>query len=212
MKQRMSIGINRFVGIMSFIAWLYMVIRGGDGQALTAKSIESLKYFTVLSNLFNGVVSFTYSWWLSKGSKLTANKKLCKLISTTAVGLTFITVIGFLGPLYGYGKMFQGANFWLHLVLPVLSMASYMFFEEDLQLPFKYTVYPVLAPLAYGIGYVGNVLMNVSGRKLHDFYGFFLWGNKGAVVAACVVLLITWLIAVILNRVGYYCKKYAKGM
>ena len=56
----LSIIINGAVAALSVVAWLMLVLGAGDPDHLAARGMESLKYFTVLSNLFSGVISFVY--------------------------------------------------------------------------------------------------------------------------------------------------------
>ncbi len=198
-----TVFINLFVGIVTFLAWIYMAFFS-QHQVLASNGWSSLRFFTVLSNLLNGAVSLCSVWWTKQNKEITTAKKVWKLTATASVGLTFLTVAVFLGPLYGYELMFNGANFWFHLVLPVLSMVSYMFFEKEFRLSFRYTFFAVLAPFFYSVGYVGNLLVNGVGEwpDRNDFYGFVTWGVPIAGVIALSVYLMTWGIAVVLNRVN----------
>ncbi len=198
-----AIAVNLFVGCMSFISWLYMTLRMDNG-ILASSGWVSLRYFTVLSNLFNGLIALIYALWLIKGVRITTGKKTLKLTAVSAVGLTFITVMVFLGPLYGYGMMFEGANLWMHLILPVLSFISFIAFEREQRIPFYYTYFAGIPTFVYEVCYVGNIILNGKGSwpDTNDFYGFLSWGNAIGAVIACAVIFVTWLVAVILQLAG----------
>lgn len=204
MKKKIIIIINIFIGVMSFISWAAMVFQIGDAQALAASGFSSLKYFTVLSNLFNGGMSLIYAGWLLRGIEITPIKKTWKLSAVSTVGLTFVTVMAFLGPVFGYRLMFQGANLWMHLILPVTSLLSFMFLERGIKMPFKYTIWVIMGALLYGTGYLLNIAFNGIGTwpDSNDFYGFLSWGCAVGAVIFVVIMAGIWLIGAVLYYVG----------
>ena len=88
--------LNIIIFLIVLITWLRMVFAPSD-ELLTARGLSSLKYFTVLSNLFEGIACVI---WLFNG-----NEKI-KYAAAVSVTLTLIVVLTFLGPLYGYVAMF----------------------------------------------------------------------------------------------------------
>lgn len=203
-KKKAAVIINLFVGIMSLFAWLYMTVLGESGGALSAGSFSSLKYYTVLSNLFNGILSLFYVNWIRSGKEMTNRRKTLKLTACAGVTLTFLMIVGFFGPLYGYPSMFQKANFWFHLVLPLASIFSFLVLERDLRLPFRYTRYTVLSPFVYAVGYVLNLVVRGVGEwpESNDFYGFLNWGIVAAAVIAIVIFVLFWGISCVLWKFG----------
>ena len=118
-KDKFRKALNVLLAIAVFGAWGRMVV-SGEGT-LASTGLSSLKYFTVLSNLLEG---FACLYWLAgKGAK---GERL-KFVATVAVSITFLVVMTFLGPLYGYPFMFEGANLWFHLPnIRRLSSADHM--------------------------------------------------------------------------------------
>ncbi|MDO4623144.1 MAG: hypothetical protein Q4B22_09340 [Eubacteriales bacterium] len=204
MKKKCSILLNLFIGLASFGAWLFMAVLSFDNGSLSSNGFSSLKYFTVLSNLFNGAVSLIYAGWLISGKEITSRRRSWKLIAVSAVGLTFTTVLFFLGPFYGYRAMLLGSNLWMHLILPVVSILSYLLLERDCRIPFRATLCAVVPTVFYEIGYLDNIALHGIGTwpDTNDFYGFLLWGNAVGAVFASSMLIATWLIAVLLRRLG----------
>lgn len=200
MKRTWAIGINLFVAVMSFAAWLFMVFQASAGGPLTAGGIFSLKFFTTLSNLFNGVVCLVYASRLLCRQAITPRLTSWKLCATAAVGLTFLTVTGFFGPVFGYQTMYLGANFWMHLTLPVLSILSFLLLEPAAEIPFRRTWLALVPMLVYAVGYLGNILIQGVGEwpNRHDFYGFLTWGWPIGIAITCALALATWLLAVLL--------------
>ncbi len=203
-KKSLAVVCNLLIGIFSFGSWIAMAVLTGNGETLAENGWRSLKFFTVLSNLFNGGVSLLYVYWLLAGREITVRKKLLKLTAVTAVGLTFTTVLVFLGPLYGYGNMFLGSNLWMHLLLPLASFFSYIFPERGTDIPRRMLLWTGVPTVLYEIGYVLNMVLHGIGTwpDTNDFYGFMTWGYGPAAVIAVVVLCVTWLIAFLLWMAG----------
>lgn len=207
-KKNISLIINILVGVLSFLVWIFMVVITTENGELTSNGVSSLKYFTVLSNLFNGVVSLIYAGFQIKSKENTTWLKTLKIVSTSAVGLTFLTVVVFLGSVYGYKSMFSGVNFWLHLTLPVASIINLIFFEKGQKISFKCTLFAIIPPFVYALGYVGNILINGLGEKVgdlppaNDFYAFLTWGPVVGAVISIAMMFITWAISVGLYYAG----------
>ena len=178
MKKTLTLLINAFVALISFGACLIMALRSSSGL-LTGAGLTNLKYFTVLSNLLNGVVCLLYALALARvlrGRSAGISRRLqrAKLTATAAVALTFLVVVAFLGPLYGHRFMYRGANFWFHLCLPVLSMRSFALLEEGPVLSRRDGLWAGLPALLYGAAYALNLAVNGVGEwpNTNDFYGF----------------------------------------
>ena len=204
MKRKAAILINLFVGVMSYGAWLWMVFAVSHGGPLAEGGLRSLKFFTNLSNLFNGAVSLAFAFRLMGSGWVSRRLKTWRLAGVCAAGLTFATVMGFLGPVFGFQYMFNGPNLFLHLLLPVISMLSFLFLERRGTLPLRSTLYAVLPTVLYSIGYLANVLVQGAGDwpDRHDFYGFLLWGWPVGIAIACGLILLSWLLAVLLRWLG----------
>ncbi len=115
---------------------------------------------------------------------------LLRYAAAASVGLTFLTVLLFLGPLYGYRSMYRGANFWFHLAVPVLSAADFCVSEGLARFSFRQSLWAVAPMLLYGLGYVANILIN--GREGNDWYSFLLWGYPVGVGIFVLLILLTW--------------------
>ena len=203
MKRITSIILNLLIFLLTLLSWGSMVFAITDGGMLSMPGWRSLRFFTVLSNLFNAEVCLAYAAG-RLGGCVSERMQVWKLMGTTAVGLTFLTVMGFLGPVFGYGGMFPGGNLWLHLLLPAASILGYLLLDSDVPLPLRKTGWAVVPVLVYGVGYFGNILIQGVGDwpDRHDFYGFLLWGwGPGAVIIAA-LLLLTWGLALLLWRFG----------
>ena len=186
--------------------------RTEEVRAFTAANLEAFKYFTVDSNIFMGIIALItayYEFKIIKKDIKTMPKKiyLLKLMSTTAVGLTFIVVFTYLGPIteYGIKSMVMNSNLFFHLVTPVLSMITFMFFEKTDKLSSKDTFYGIIPMLLYAIYYVINIIINVENGKVSPIYDWYWFVQNGAwtiIVVLPIIILITYLISFILWKVN----------
>ncbi|MBO4324548.1 MAG: hypothetical protein J5845_03995 [Lachnospiraceae bacterium] len=181
---------------------LMLFFRGND-RTLSSSGAENLKYFTVLSNEFCGIAAAVCLIRKLCGK---TQPMLLKLLAASAVGLTFLTVAGFLGPLYGYRFMYLRANLFFHLLLPVTAMAEFLLCpadcastglktaDETVAVPFRWTFFTMIPVAVYGAAYLTNILINGTGVWPHtnDFYGFLNWGLPAGIVIFAGILSAVW--------------------
>ena len=206
----------------TFGAWLYIFFFGTG--SLVQNGFGSLRYFTLLSNLFAGIVAAAWLVTVHRDSKTGADPggvagkedsgaagretgsvagreiERLKYISAASVGLTLVTVLGFLGPIYGYIAMFEGANLFLHLLAPVAAIAEVIFLS-DAAFTRKDNMLVIIPPFLYGLGYVANILVNGIGEwpDTNDWYFFFAWGYAVGAVIYLVLLAVTWLLGLLMR-------------
>lgn len=197
-KKYVTIVLNLFIAVMSYYSWLSMML--GANGALSSQGLGSLKYFTILSNLFSGTVSFIYLIAILR-NKVNRELKVWKYYATVAVTLTFVVVMVFLGPLFTYKAMFMGMSFWLHLVLPLMAVGEFVLLNKEEITP-RENLLAVLSMVIYGIGYLGNILINGRGQwpQSNDWYGFLLWGWGVGIIIYFVITFVTWLIGFVLRK------------
>lgn len=99
------------------------------------------------------------------------------IVSSTAVGLTFIVVAIFLAPLFeisgaGYFAMFSGDMFFFHLLNPMLAMTVCILISGR-RFTLTDSILSMIPAAVYGTIYC---IMVVSG-KWSDFYYFTFGGN-----------------------------------
>lgn len=200
--QMVSIAINGFIALFAIGAWLQIALGIGSADRLASKGKESLKYFTVLSNLLSCIVCGVYAIaCIALGASAVPTWLLaCKLMSATAVMLTFLVVIVLLGPRFGWAKMFKGGNFWMHGVLPLLAAIDCCLFTRVAALPLGITALGMLPTALYGAWYVS--MLKIHGveedGRVYDFYAFARWGMEKMPIVVAGMLGVSWAIALVL--------------
>ena len=203
-RARAALAFDVIIAVLEPIVWFMMASSRGI-EALTATGLYSLKFFTVLSNLLLGAASLVYAVYLVRylRSGLIVPKwaHLLKFAGTVAVTVTLMTVLLFLGPTMGYAAMFAGVNLWLHGILPVLGIVEFVFLDTQRGLSFKESLFGVVPVVIYGIFYYGNILVNGVGVRpnTNDWYGFSLLGEQFIPVVLAIMLLATWVFALLVR-------------
>ena len=184
----LNIAIIAFVGAGTKI----MLENTDAGAGLTASGAENLKFFTVLSNEFCGIVAVLWviSYIFSKKFPT-----VLKLVAVSGTALTFIIIAAFLAPLYPDLDMYSGGNLYFHLIVPIISVVEFIMMkpsEDTEKIPFKYAIISGIPALIYGCFYLGNILINGIGEwpDSNDWYGFLNWGYPaGMAIFAGIVLM-----------------------
>jgi len=189
MRKTVSNCLNLLIGGLVLWVWLSSVFRPGRHGALSVDGLQSLRYFTVLSNLLEGGVCLA--------CLCGARVRRWKYISAVSVALTFFVVLLLLGPAYGYDSMYVGANFWFHLILPILGMVNFLIVDREGTFSLRDSLLTLIPMLAYSLFYVGNLLVN--GVRDNDWYGFAKHGPQSAVSAFLIMLGLNWIIALLMR-------------
>lgn len=215
---------NRIYNILSLLcnlSILYFTIDGfwynfrsdvvRDDAWFGYTGFKSLRFFTVLSNLFVAAVAI---FFVVKTIKNLIQDKYefenwlvnLKFVATTCVTLTFFVVVAYLSPVAaangkGYFSLFTNNNLYMHFLTPVLAMISFVLFEHNQKLKFKNSFLTLVPVLLYAIVYfVMVVLVGEANNGWADFYGFTLGGRLWfAPISAVVVILIALILANILR-------------
>ena len=164
--RKLSLAVNLLVAVAVLAAWGKMVFAIDERGTLTAPGLSSLKYFTVLSNLLACAASLAYAACLIRlltgGAPVPYGVTLLKYAGAVSVTLTLLTVVLFLGPTAkeGFLIMFQGANLWFHLIVPLLCILDFCALNPDGPLPFAASLVACVPMALYSAYYLGNILAN----------------------------------------------------
>ena len=178
-QSRSVIEIILNVVIVGFtIVGIILMLTGKPEEgALQSTGIENFKFYTVLTNVFCGIIALIYLV-LVLLKKNTDKLAAFKLAAVCGVAITFAVVAFMFGPLYGFPQFYKRGNLFFHLLEPVTAMVEFLLVRRQ-KMPFRFTVFAAIPTLLYGIGYMLNILINGIGGPwpyTNDFYAFLSWG------------------------------------
>lgn len=197
-----SIVLNFMIVVFTICGTYAMLNSDKSGTGLTASGIGNLKFFTVLSNELCGIIA---ALWLVFRILKRKFPILPKLMAAAAVSLTFIIIAAFLAPLYPEMNMYEGGNFWFHLIVPLTGMAEFIMLKTEEKIPFINAVISALPALVYGACYLTNILINGIGTwpDSNDWYGFLNWGFPIGIVIFAVIVFMDFGMAALLRALNH---------
>ena len=211
-KIKISLILNSIIVAFTLFATTCMIFgfrfMSGNSTVLSAENLLAFKFFTVDSNVLMGILSavfVVYEILLLKGkvNKIPFILYIFKFVMTVGVALTFATVaflLGFIAP-GGYFSLFVDSNLFFHLLIPLLSIISFIFFEPNDLIRFKHSFLGLIPMGIYSIFYTINALAHLENGKVsyeYDWYGF---AQGGVAIFPFVILgmiLATYLICFLL--------------
>ena len=209
MKKK-SLILNIVIVLLTIFASIIMFtgikLTSGAEPLLETSKIGMFKFFTVDSNIFMGLISLLFIIKTLKNKKITKNMYILKLMSTTSVTLTFLVVFMYLGPISkdGIKSMLQNSNLFFHLIIPVLSIITFIKYEKT-NLKLKDTIYGIIPTITYALFYTTNVLIHTNNGKvspIYDWYWFVQNGVKQAIIVLPLIILITYAISLTLYKLN----------
>jgi hypothetical protein len=172
------------INIAIFIITLVLLVRflRKDGRWDREKVRKTFRFFTCQSN-----VLCAFAALLTTVSQLAGGIPewvwILKYIGTSAVSVTMMTVLLFLGPAYSYKELLKGPDFFMHLLTPLLALLSFCVFEKR-GMRFSLALTGLLPVVLYGPLYLYKILYAPEGKRWDDFYGFNKSGKWPAAFAA----------------------------
>jgi hypothetical protein len=202
--------LNAGIFIFTLFATVSMIVGFqfmGDVRVLSSMNVAAFRYFTVDSNVFAGIVSLAYIIWKLSPSgrgheQLPKPLYVLKLAATTGVMLTMMVTVFFLAPRSKttYFAYFMNANFFMHLITPLLCIISFVFFEpaQSGRAPFALSFTGVIPMVLYAFFYIPNILLHLEDGKTsrtYDWYGFLDGGLNTIYFVIPLLIIVTWLFA-----------------
>lgn len=214
--------ISLVMNIIIVLATIGVIISyfcGNDGEYHIPPDFRFCLFTTdsnILCALSAAVLSFFEIRNLKTGKAIPKAAMALKLVGSTAVALTFVVVVLFLGPTTDFMSMvFGGTSVYMHFAGPLLGIISFCFIER-LHLMEKKLIIPAIIPtVVYAIVYVTMVI--IIGEKnggWYDFYGFNIGGFW--YISSIVIILVSAGLAAIMrlihNRMTKTCTKPAQPL
>ena len=201
MRRKISFILNIvIVLLMATGLFIMLTNKAASATGLTASGIENLKFYTVLTNIFCGIIALV-SLFVRRESRAL---DILKLASLAGVMVTFLVILLFLGPIYGHVLLYKGSNLIFHLIEPVLAACEYLVTPRRKQ-PFIYCVPAFVPTLLYGSIYLANLLINGVGGPwpdTNDFYGFLNWGYPVGICIFIGITLLAFSVSLIFRYLG----------
>lgn len=202
-RQTSEILFNLVIVILAVTGIILMLTSEAEEGALQSSGLENFKFYTVLSNVFCGIVALIYLICIF-AKKGTGKMAALKLAAVCGVAITFAVVAFMFGPLYGFLNFYKRGNLYFHLLLPVTAIIEFIVVRRK-KMPFRYTVFAAIPTLLYAIGYLLNILINGLGGPwpdTNDFYGFLNWGWPGGIVIFTGIPLAAFAVACIFRAIS----------
>lgn len=158
-----------FSKILSILVKSVIIIVGITGIIVTCVSTGfmgsgvTFLYFTVQSNVFAIAVALLFLVdsllrLLGKKPFVTGVMRLIKFTATIAVTVTFLVFATMLAPLMGLDYLLSYSNFSLHVIVPILMMFDFLYFDKDVPLNRFTCLWGVAPALAYFVFFlIGSV-------------------------------------------------------
>ena len=181
-----------FLSIVSCII-VNFAIKGIFGEG----GLTQFRYFTVLSNLYLGIICLISAINTKKGNnKIITILYLGAILATT---VTFLVTGLFLSRVYGFKMLYNKTNFFMHLVNPLVGLFLLGFIRFDLD--YKSSLFALIPFLLYAIIYL---VLVVGTKTWPDFYGF----NQGGkwYITAIVMPVLVFILNIplyFLGKVGF---------
>lgn len=213
MKRAYILNVITAVLVLFAVLWMFSGIQFGYiDPDLQSFRFRIFRYYTVDSNVLMGLAAAI----LAREEKkvLTGQKAAVepfyyglKLAGVTGVTLTMLVTVCFLAPGFENGWLicFNNSAILLHLIIPLLSIFTFLVFERTPVIPWKYTLFAILSVVIYGSCYMINCIVHASGNTVPaaaDWYHFCDGGLKAGLLAFPVILLVSYGISVLLWRMG----------
>ena len=144
--------------ILNIIILLLELI--GFGYTLYKSHSIAVEYYTNDSNLITMITSFLFIVFYRKKKEFI---KDLRLLSTTLLTVTLLVVLFILCPMYNFNYkllMFTDTFFIYHTLCPILSIISYIFFEEGSKKKYLGLLFTIIYSL---ILIILNILKVVKG-------------------------------------------------
>ena len=170
----------------------YFFAIGGTGN-MEVQGVKCFKFFTVDSNILMALFSIPVMIYEITNVIYSKNRMpkaviVLKYIGTVAVMVTFLTTALFLPQFYDIKFLFEGINFYLHLICPLFAFVSFLV-ETQEEIKTRSIIFGTLPVIIYGAIYIYMVKFSL---EWEDFYGFDI--NGLGIVSYLVMIVLTFIL------------------
>ena len=144
-----------------------------EGKWAPERGRFAFRFFTTQSNVLCACGALLTAAFLLSGDVPRWAWTL-KYVGTAAVTVTMLTVLFFLWPVIGKEGpkvLLTGSDLFLHLINPLLAIASFCFFEKR-GMSFLWSLWGMVPVLVYGQHYLYRIVCAPEGKRWDDYYRF----------------------------------------
>lgn len=211
-KVKISLILNVIITLLVLLGSIFMFVGFTfmpANKVLEAAGVEIFKFYTVDSNVLVGVTSlilliYEFMFLTKKIDNIPNIIYILKFIATSAITLTFVTTLVFLTPQYGLYAMYNNTNLIFHLIVPVLALISYIYYEKH-DNKYKYAILGIIPMFIYSIYYAAMIIVNLNNDGLtikYDFYGFLQGNINNIYIVIPIIYFISYIFSVLLIRLN----------
>lgn len=209
-KTKISLIFNIIILALVVLAsyMMFAGVRFSSNQiVLESNNTSMFRFFTVDSNLlvgFAALIMIVFDIRLLNNKIKTIPKwvYILKELATLGVTITFLVTALFLGPTIstGYLSLYTNSNLFFHLIVPVLSVISYICFEKY-DNTYKDALYGLIPVVLYSIYYVTMILTHLNNGLVdsnYDFYNFLNGDLNNAIFVLPIMFFVSYLTSLLL--------------
>lgn len=192
MRKKLSLIFNILIIVFEIIGFVVTLIKNGR---------IGIEYYTEESNILMLITSIVFVIYILFNKKIPYYLKLLKYISTICLTVTFLVVILVLAPMYNFNYgylLFRNELLYHHLLCPLLSIITFIYFDDIKNYTKLDNLLASLVTLIYGIVLIIlNILKVVDGP--YPFLQVYRQPVIVSIIWAVTILGIAYLLALILR-------------
>ena len=176
MLNKTKVIISIVISMIVFALEIYCLIKNIDYLVKGGEN-NKYRYYTNIANLVVGFICLANAIVLLIG--LSKNNgyypislSIIKFIGISMITLTFFMVLCFI-PVYGFKRTYGNDKLITHLIVPVLVVTSYLFFEDKKLFKWKWSLLAIAPLIIYCVVYIINVIC------LHTWPDLYRVNKKG---------------------------------
>lgn len=168
------------VGIVVLVCVSVVInLLAAPNEIVEEVGVKTFRMFTVLSNIFVGVaaamtIPFAVDGIRQRNYHLPRWIVTLTFVSANCISLTFLVALTILSPRAGFVRiMVEGNNIFLHTLVPILSIVTFLFINVYHTVKFKTTLLAVLPVFIYAMVYlVSAIIIGEERGGWRDHYRF----------------------------------------
>ncbi len=144
-KKQMSLILNMLIIIFECIGFIVTMFTNNR---------INFEYYTEDSNILALLASTLYVLFILASKKLPKWLSTLKYLATICLTITFVVVLFILIPMYNFdffGLLFDGSFLYHHMICPILSILSFIIFDDVGNITLKDNILSMIIPAIYGL-------------------------------------------------------------